>query len=114
MSYNDILVDIQCSINQLQDKLDILRAYTPKASPEPIDPPIRDKDFLMTRKEAAAFIGRSLRHLDRLLAERKISRTYVDGTVRIKKSELLRYQGHVLEDEDTKSTLDQLRERYLG
>ena len=47
----------------------------------------------MTRKEAAFFLGKSLRQLDRLCSEGQIRCCYTDrGAVRIRRSELLEYQ----------------------
>ena len=45
------------------------------------------------RFKNAAFIGRTERTLDRLCAKFKILRVEVDGDIRIRKSELLRYLG---------------------
>jgi len=55
-------------------------------------------DLLMTRKEAGAFIGRTVQSIDRLCRERKLHKTYVQGLPRIRKSELLKFKGIVFND----------------
>ena len=50
-------------------------------------------DFLMTRKEAAGFIGRSERQFDRLRAKGRIIPEIVDGKLLFWRSELLKYKG---------------------
>lgn len=79
---------------------------------------LAEKDFLMTRKEAAAFIGRTERTLDRLCSKFKIVRIEVDGDIRIRRSELLRYLGYDMSEQSgnapQESVITQLRKRYLG
>lgn len=108
MEVLDILDDVQRCMNGLQHKLDLVRvSITGKAY---------DVDVLMTRKEAAAFIGKSLRTLDRLWEEGRIKRFMVDGQIRYKKSNLLAYKGIVIEERDkaeqTKSELAMLIDRF--
>ena len=82
----EILSDIQRSIDDLQQKLNLLRGVQTGT--------LYDVDVLMTRKEAAFFLGKSLRQLDRLCSEGQIRRCYTDrGAGRIRRSELLEYQG---------------------
>lgn len=86
MEMKEILSDIQRSIDDLQQKLNLLRGVQTGT--------LYDVDVLMTRKEAAFFLGKSLRQLDRLCSEGHIRRCYTDrGAVRIRRSELLEYQG---------------------
>lgn len=86
MDLKDILSDIQRSIDDLQLKLNLLRSIETGT--------LYDVDVLMTRKEAAYFLGKSLRQIDRLCSEGQIRRCYTDrGAVRIRRSELLEYQG---------------------
>ncbi len=51
-------------------------------------------DFLMTRKEAAAFIGKSLRQFDRLRDKGRIATEVVDGELRFWRSHLLKFKGY--------------------
>ena len=82
----EILSDIQRSIDDLQQKLNLLRGVQTGT--------LYDVDVLMTRKEAAFFLGKSRRQLDRLCSEGQIRRCYTDrGAVRIRRSELLEYPG---------------------
>ena len=62
-------------------------------------------------KEAAEFIGRSVRQVDRLCDEHKIKRIYVGGSVRILKSSLLEYKGLVLQ-QDCKSEMSEIERLY--
>lgn len=89
MELATLLDDIQSSITALQHKVDIIRTMDCGR--------LHDVDMLMSRKEAAQFIGRSLRQLDRLCDECKIRRERVDGAVRIRRSSLLRFKGLVVE-----------------
>ena len=74
----EILSDIQRSIDDLQQKLNLLRGVQTGT--------LYDVDVLMTRKEAAFFLGKSLRQLDRLCSEGQIRRCYTDrGAVRIRR-----------------------------
>ena len=57
---------------------------------------IQVTEYYMTRKEAADFIGKSVRQLDRLCGKNTIVREEIDGQIRIRKSELMRYKGYEL------------------
>ena len=78
------------------------------------DTTLQVTEFYMTRKEAADFIGKSLRQLDRLCAKNTIIREEVDGQIRIRKSELLRYKGYGLEGDAGMSVLEKIHRRYGG
>ena len=113
----DIIEDLQATLDSVQDKLTRLYALASAPPPPPPPPdPECERDFLMTRKEAAAFIGRTVRQLDRLCYNSKIHKVVVNGDVRIKRSELLRFKGYVLEDEMASpiSTLAELHEKYMA
>lgn len=73
-------------------------------------------DMLMTRKEAAAFIGRTVKTIDRLALEGKITKIYGYGQPRIRKSELLKFKGIVFENpadlEKPVSELDRIIQRF--
>ncbi|MBR1927379.1 MAG: helix-turn-helix domain-containing protein [Bacteroidales bacterium] len=85
MEVLDILDDVQRCLNGLQHKIDLVRlSVTGKAY---------DVDVLMTRKEAAAFLGKSERQLDRLTEEGRIKRFIVEGQIRFRKSNLLAYKA---------------------
>ena len=64
MEMKEILSDIQRSIDDLQQKLNLLRGVQTGT--------LYDVDVLMTRKEAAFFLGKSHRQLDRLCGEGQI------------------------------------------
>ena len=87
MNLTEFISDLQQTIDSLQEKLNDLRLYD--KTPDNL----HNLDMLLTRKEAAGFIGKSLRQLDRLCESNKIHREEVDGAIRIRKSELIRYQG---------------------
>ncbi len=86
MNFTELIGDIQRSIDELQEKLNELRMCDRT-------PDLRNLDMLLSRKEAAAFIGKSVRQLDRLCEKNVIRRVEEDGVIRIRKSELIRYQG---------------------
>lgn len=74
-------------------------------------------DTMMTRKEAAYFLGKSVRTVDRLCYEGKLKRVYADGSVRIPKSCLMEYRGITVkaEKEDKEqSELQKIISRYKG
>ena len=77
------------------------------------DKEVQTMDLLMTRKEAAYYLGRTVKSIDRLCREGKIVKTYLDGQPRIRKSELLRYRGIVFEDAQKQgSELDAILQRF--
>ena len=98
-----ILDDIQNGLNILQQKVNIIRTLDTGK--------FYEVDVQMTRKEAAEFIGRSVRQVDRLCDEHKIKRIYVGGSVRILKSSLLEYKGLVLQ-QDCKSEMSEIERLY--
>ena len=85
MELDQILNDLQTSLDVVQSKLNLLKTVQTGK--------LYEVDILMTRKEAAYFINKSTRQLDRLCDERKIKREYIDGAVRIRRSSLLEYLG---------------------
>ncbi len=104
MEFQDILNDLQTSLDSVQRKLNILKTVHSGN--------LFDVDILMTRKEAAYFISKSVRQLDRLCAERKIMREYIDGAVRIRKSTLLKYKGIEITPSKEMSEFDRILEKY--
>ena len=64
--------------------------------------PLIPYDYLMTRKEAAHFLGRTVQSIDRLVREGKLHKEYVNGESRLRKSELLRHIGYDFSPEDQK------------
>ena len=108
MEIKEIIQDIQTNIDRVQSKLNLLKTVQTGQ--------LYEVDVLMTRKEAAHFIHKSERQLDRLCAERKIKREYIDGAVRIRKNSLLRYMGleilPVTEMGDAKSEFEKIMEKY--
>ena len=92
MEVLEILDDVQRCLNGLQHKIDLVRtSMTGKAY---------DVDVYMTRKEAASFLGKSERQLDRLWEKGQIKRFTVDGQIRFRKSNLLAYKGIVVEEKE--------------
>ena len=125
MSIND-LID---SINSIQAQMDTLRsaaeeilvAQRKREEKEALEKErfknveLADRDFLMTRKEAAAYIGRTVQSLDRLCRELKIKKTYINGQPRIRKSDLLSFKGVEIvkvPKPDGRSELDNLISRF--
>ncbi len=104
MDFSAIIDEIQETIFSLQDKLDAMRKLE--------STPAIDVEFMMTRKEAAAFIGRSVRQLDRLCESYKIKKEIVDGSVRIRRSSLLRFKGIIPDDTERKSDFETLINKY--
>lgn len=108
MEIKEIIQDIQTNIDRVQSKLNLLKTVQTGQ--------LYEVDVLMTRKEAAHFIHKSERQLDRLCAERKIKREYIDGAVRIRKNSLLRYMGleilPVTQMGDAKSEFERIMEKY--
>lgn len=104
MDISTMLDEMQATIYLMQQKLDAMRLVDTT--------PVFEGEFMMTRKEAASFIGRSERQLDRLCKEYKIKKETVDGSVRIRKSSLLRFKGFIIEDEKPQSAFDALVNRY--
>lgn len=108
MEIKEIIKDLQTSLDNAQSRLDMLKTVQSGQ--------LYEVDVLMTRKEAAHFINKSERQFDRLCAERKIKREYIDGAVRIRKSSLLRYMGlevlPISKTDDAKSEFERIMEKY--
>lgn len=127
MSLSDLILDIESSVFQLQGKLALLHVYDEMEKEKEKElkeriPELTELDILFTRKEAAAFIGKSVRQLERICSQYKIVRENVAGYVRIRKSELLRFKGYDIPHPsapDTMSlakpgTLEELRKQIIG
>ena len=73
-------------------------------------------DILMTRKEAASYIGRTVQSLDRLCREGRIRKTYQNGQPRIRRSELLAFKGVIFDmpDESEQSALGNIIRRFTN
>ena len=76
-------------------------------------------DYYMTRAEAATFLGITERTLDRRTACGDIVKEYVDGRIRFRRSELLKYNGYILDENGkaqkgsaSESELDKLLDRF--
>ena len=96
---------MQEMIFSLQIKLDAIKNIETST-------PIHHGEFMMTRKEAAAFIGRSVRQLDRLCETYKIKKEVVDGSIRIRRTSLLRFQGIISEEIKPMSEIESVINRY--
>ena len=72
--------------------------------------PLIPYDYLMTRKEAADFLGRTVQSVDRLVRDGKLHKEYVCGEPRLRKSELLRHIGYDFcpEEQKPRSELERL------
>ncbi len=84
-------MDIKDTIEKILFLMDRLRneleAFYEMNDPKP------SFDRLLTRKEAAGMIGRTVQCLDRMVREGKLHKVYVNGAPRLRKSELLRHLG---------------------
>lgn len=98
MNFASIIQDIEGHIQSLQQRLDELKSFDHTTA----------HDILMTRQEAADFIGKSLRQLDRDCTRFDIPKELINGGVRIRKIHLLRHLGVAEVEEQT--TLDKRRE----
>lgn len=83
MEYKRIIDDIQVSISQLQQQLDTLRLMDKRMV----------TSALMTRQEAADFIGGSVRQFDRDCQRYGIEKLHTVGGIRVRKSEVMRHMG---------------------
>lgn len=83
MEYKRIIDDIQVSISQLQQQLDTLRLMDKRMV----------TSALMTRQEAADFIGESVRQFDRDCQRYGIEKLHTVGGIRVRKSEIMRHMG---------------------
>jgi len=85
-------MDIKDTIEKILFLMDRLRneleAFYEMNDPKP------SFDRLLTRKEAAGMIGRTVQSLDRMVREGKLHKVYVNGVPRLRKSELLRHLGY--------------------
>ncbi len=108
MELQDIIQDLQTSLDNFQSRLNMLKTVQTGQ--------LFDIDMLMTRKEAASFLKKSVRQIDRLCMKRILKREYIDGAVRIRRSDLLRYKGldivPLSEKDITKSEFEQILEKY--
>jgi hypothetical protein len=83
MEYKRIIDDIQVSITQIQQQLDTLRLMDKRLV----------TSALMTRQEAADFIGESVRQFDRDCQRYGIEKLHTVGGIRVRKSEIMRHMG---------------------
>ncbi len=107
MQVLDTLNDIEHCLEALKHKVELIRAD--------ITGNLYSVDILMTRKEAADFIGRTVKSVDRLCRERKIRKVFINGQPRIRKSELLLFKGiDIVEEkpEGAMSELDKIISRF--
>ena len=102
MQVLDTINEIDRCLEALQHKLEYLRGC--------VSGSLYQVDQLMTRKEAAAFICKTPRHLDRLCAENKITKEIVDGQIRIRKSSLMRYKCIIITEEKRPEEMSELEQ----
>lgn len=79
MEYSKIIDEMQSSILNLQEQLNKLKMMVPSSY----------KDVYLTKQEAADFIGKSVRQLDRDCERFGIPKLFMFGGVRIRKEDLL-------------------------
>lgn len=108
MQVLDTLNDIEHCLDALKHKVEIIRGD--------LTGDLYSVDILMTRKEAAAYIGRTVQSLDRLCRELKIKKTYINGQPRIRKSDLLSFKGIEIvktpKPDSSRSELENLISRF--
>ncbi len=102
MQVLETINEIDRCLEALQHKLEYLRGC--------VSGNLYQVDQLMTRKEAAAFICKTPRHLDRLCSENKIAKEIVDGQIRIRKSSLMKYMGIIITEEKHPETMSELEQ----
>lgn len=83
MEYKKIIDDIQATVTRLQQQLDLLRLMDKRLV----------TSALMTRQEAADFVGESVRQLDRDCLRYGIEKLHTMGGIRIRKSDIMRHMG---------------------
>lgn len=83
MKFAEIIDEIQGTIVSLQDRLDELKSFDYSTA----------HDILLTRQEAADLMKKSLRQLDRDCIRYDIPKEHVNGGIRIRKSEILKFMG---------------------
>lgn len=91
MTAYEVIQEIRQDLATAQHKLDIVCAT--------VTGNLYAVETVMTRKEAAYFLGKSVRTVDRLCYEGKLKRVYADGAVRIPKSCLMEYRGITVKEE---------------
>ena len=79
-----IIETIEASLAQVQEQLDELKVYTPELSARTV---------MLTRQEAADYVGESLRQLDRDCVRYGIEKVQTIGGIRIRKADLMRCMG---------------------
>lgn len=87
MQVLDTLNDIEHCLEALKHKVQLIRADMTGS--------LYSVDVLMTRKEAADFIGRTVKSVDRLCRERKIRKVFVNGQPRIRKASCSYSKGSI-------------------
>lgn len=89
MDYSKIIEEMQTNISNLLKQLDQLKQFDFETS----------RNVYLTRQEAADYIGKSLRQLDRDCIKFEIPKLYRYGGIRIRKSDLMIGMGHISEPE---------------
>lgn len=103
MELQTILEDIQTCIFSLQKRVDELRMMDDKSA----------EMILFTRQQAADFIGKSLRQLDRDCREFGIRKVRANGGIRIPKVDLLVHMGLLARpDEPRQSDLQRVLNKF--
>lgn len=105
MTAIEVIQEIRQDLVTAQHKLDIVCAA--------VTGNLYAVETMMTRKEAAFFLEKSLRTVDRLCYEGKLKRVYVDGSIRIPKSSLMAYRGIIVQGEKKEREKSEL-EKIIG
>lgn len=93
MKFAEIIDEIQGMIISLQARLDELKSFDYSTA----------HDILLTRQEAADLMKKSLRQLDRDCARYGIPKENVNGGIRIRKSEILKFMGVLSTNDGSRS-----------
>lgn len=104
MKYADVINELQTNLLNMQKRLDQLKRMDITTASE----------VFLTRQEAADFICKSLRQLDRDCARYGIPKVHVNGGIRIRKSDLLKHMGLLgtSNEEDGLSERDRIFKRH--
>lgn len=86
MTAPELIEEMKALLTEVMDTMDVFMAmYNDKNDMK--------VDIMMSRKEAAAFVGKSTRQLDRLSEQGRLHRENVDGHLRFRLRELLDAKG---------------------
>lgn len=88
MDIQEIIKDLEESLISVQHKIEYLKTLQLGQT--------YDADMMLTRKEAAYYLGRSTRQIDRLCEENKLVKVVTNSGVRIPKSSVRAFMGLIV------------------